>query len=319
MGGEDWKEKVYRIPYIVRIAAVTIILFFPAVTGYLSWTILFIPLLVFFLLSNFEEERVYAHLIPALVAGGLTSLFLHSLPAYLMAASLLPVGHALSYAAKREYTVWRSGLTACLVLSLIWFLGGVLLSLALDQNLYREIISRLDSTLAATFKMYRDSGEFSPEMVSQLNEAMKQLRAIIAGIFPAIAINTVIITVWLNQLLGNWLLKKVGNNPPPWPEANKWGVPDRLVWVLIGAGFALLPPLPVIQGVGLNLILILGLIYSLQGLAVLSSLLTKWETPVFFQVIIFSFILLQTYSIIILAFLGLIDIWFNLRREKQIT
>ncbi|MFP3982767.1 MAG: DUF2232 domain-containing protein [Desulfurivibrionaceae bacterium] len=319
MGGEDWKEKVDRTPYIIRIAAVTIILFFPAITGYLSWATLFIPLLLFFLLSNFEEERVYAHLIPALAAGGIVSLFLHSLPAYFMAASLLPAGHALSYAARREYPVWRSGLTACLALALIWFLGGVFLNLTLDKNLYREIIARLDSILVTTFKMYRDSGELTPEMASQLNEAIKQLRVIIARIFPAIALNTIIITVWLNQLLGNWLLKKTDSTPPPWPEFNKWRVPDKLVWLLIGAGFALLLPQPVIQGIGLNLFLILGLVYSLQGLAVLSFLLTKWEVPILFQVIIFSLILLQTYSIIILAFLGLADIWFNLRKEKQIT
>ncbi len=317
MGGEDWKEKVDRTPFIVRISAVTILLFLPALTGYFSWTIFFIPLVVFFLLGHFEEERVYAHIMPAFLAGGLLALSLSSLPAFLMAASLIPVGHALSYAAKREHPIWRGGLTACLTLLCIWFLGGVTLDLFLSRNLYQEIISGLDSVLVSTFRMYQNSEELAPELTLQLEEAIRQLRVILPKIFPAITVNTVIITIWLNLLLGNWLLRKSHSGQAPWPCFRQWRLPDKLVWILIGAGFGSLLPLPGIQIVSLNSILILGLVYGLQGLAVLAFLLHKWEVPVVFQVFVFSLILLQTYSVIFLALLGLVDIWLNIRRDKR--
>ncbi len=317
MGRENWQGNLTRIPYFIRVAIVVILLFLPATTGYLSWTIFLIPLLVFFLLNNFEEEKVYAHITPALLAGGVLALFLRSLPAFFVAASFLPVGFVLDYAAKRQYPVWRSGLIACLSLVFIWFFGGIAFNLVLDKNLYQEIITGLDSTLVATLKMYQDSGDLAPQMALQLEEAIRQLRAIVPKIFPAIAINTAIITAWLNLLLGNWLLKKTCSGLSPWPDFRQWRLPEKLVWFLIGAGFGFLLPVPGIQVVSLNLILIFGLIYCLQGLAVLSFLMNRWEVPILFQVIVFGLILLQTYSIIFLTLLGLIDIWFNLGPKKQ--
>lgn len=102
------------------------------------------------------------------------------------------------------------------------------------------------------------------------------------------------------------------------PSADKpllwWEIPQWLVFVLIGAGFLLLLPVPAGQTVGLNLILVLLPLYFLQGLAILAFGLQRLQVPRLFRWLTYLTLLLVKPAAIAVILLGLTDLWLDYRR-----
>jgi uncharacterized protein YybS (DUF2232 family) len=65
------------------------------------------------------------------------------------------------------------------------------------------------------------------------------------------------------------------------------------------------------------MLLLSGLLYFFQGLAVCIALLERWNVPVFIRVVLYSFLIIQSYGVIILTFLGIGDVWFNFRQKTE--
>ncbi|MDX1777147.1 MAG: DUF2232 domain-containing protein, partial [Desulfobulbales bacterium] len=124
-------------------------------------------------------------------------------------------------------------------------------------------------------------------------------------------------TAWLNLVLGSWLLRQKDTKLLFWPDYNEWKLPESFVWlvVLSGAIFLLLPqPLSLL---GLNGLIICCTIYFFQGLAIAASLLKRWSVPRLIRIFIYALIFIQTYGIIVLSFLGLVDVWADFRKLNQ--
>jgi uncharacterized protein YybS (DUF2232 family) len=79
--------------------------------------------------------------------------------------------------------------------------------------------------------------------------------------------------------------------------------------------FLLLPaPLSML---GLNGLIVCSTVYFFQGLAIAASLLNRWSVPRLIRVPIYALIFIQTYGIILLSFLGMIDVWADFRKLNQ--
>jgi uncharacterized protein YybS (DUF2232 family) len=68
---------------------------------------------------------------------------------------------------------------------------------------------------------------------------------------------------------------------------------------------------------GLNGLIVCSTVYFFQGLAIAASLLNKWSVPRMIRVLIYALIFIQTYGIIVLSFLGLVDVWADFRKLNQ--
>jgi uncharacterized protein YybS (DUF2232 family) len=65
------------------------------------------------------------------------------------------------------------------------------------------------------------------------------------------------------------------------------------------------------------LLLISGWLYFFQGLAVLIALFERWRVPVLVRIMLYFVLFIQSYSLILLAVLGLSDVWLNMRRQSE--
>jgi uncharacterized protein YybS (DUF2232 family) len=92
---------------------------------------------------------------------------------------------------------------------------------------------------------------------------------------------------------------------------------DRLVWLLIASGFALLPDHAIFNRAALNLLLVVLFAYLLQGLAVMAHFFTRFAVPAIGRFMFYLFLLLQPYLLAGVAALGIFDIWGNFRTPKQ--
>lgn len=308
-----------RVDELLKIIITAVLYFLPAIVGEFGWMRLFAPLPAFYLLVTCGEGHGNALLSKAVLLAGVITLVFARLPFLLITLTFLPSGYVLARSLKKKETPNRTGLLASATLLAGWLLGTLIYGIVADVNLVTQTLKMIDTSLLATFSMYEEQAKIAPDTLAQIKEAFNQIRILIPVIFPSIVVISALVTVWVNQLLGDWLLKKTKPGMSHWPPYGEWRLPDPLVWVVIIGGVGLMLPIAPLHKICLNVILVSGTLYFFQGLAVLSSLFNKWAVPWAFRLFIYTLILIQAYGIVFLAIAGLIDVWFDLRKSQDNT
>ncbi len=280
---------------------------------------LFIPLPAFYMLVTNGGTRGSSRLIKIFLAAGTISLLLGVAQGFFYSVLFLPLAFILARAVQKNHSVLRAGTTGVIALTLIWAAGALLYGIIGHVHPYKQILEVTDSSLAAAFASYQQATDFDAETLAQIELAFQRVRTIIPEIFPAILLITILLTVWINLLLGNLLLNKKDARLTPWQPYGQWRLPDQLVWLVIASGFSLMLPLPMLNRISLNCLLVTGILYFFQGLAVLASLFNRWNVPTAFRLFVYALVVVQAYGIIFLAVAGLIDVWIDLRKSQNET
>jgi uncharacterized protein YybS (DUF2232 family) len=303
-----------------RIAIITVVFIFPVFLGQLGMLRLLTPLPIFYFLLTAGWQKGNALIIKGVIAAGIISLVLGHLPEYIVSCTLLPVGYVLAKAALETSSMSKAGFNAAVALAATWCISVFVVGIYTNTNPYSETLAVIDKIIASSSEIYQQSTDTSAETAFQIEKAIEQIRQIIPVIFPALLMITVVTTVWINILIGIWLLKKHGGMTPcQWTEYSLWRLPDQLVWVVIAAGIGLLLPAQPISHISLNLILVLCTLYFFQGMAILTYYLAKWAVPKPFRYFIYLLVCIQAYGMLFLAFAGLLDVWFDFRKKQQET
>jgi hypothetical protein len=143
------------------------------------------------------------------------------------------------------------------------------------------------------------------------------LVAILVRIFPGLMIIGTLLVAWANFMFARVLLIRSGLQNLFRGDLKTWRAPELLVWVVVFSGFSLILPLGAISTLGLNSLLVLGLIYFFQGMSIIVYWLDKKKAPPLLRLFIYVVIALQQYLALIIAVLGLFDMWFDFRKIKS--
>jgi uncharacterized protein YybS (DUF2232 family) len=155
----------------------------------------------------------------------------------------------------------------------------------------------------------------SEEQIRLIRENAPQITHLFAGIFPAMALSGAVFTVWVNLLAGRLLFRIHGVAFHNFGDLAAWKAPERLVWILIAAGGMLFVPMEEITVVGMNLLIICGLIYLFQGLAIAAFFFRQKRVPMIVRWLFYGLLLIQQYMLIILIAFGLFDMWVDFRKR----
>jgi hypothetical protein len=146
-----------------------------------------------------------------------------------------------------------------------------------------------------------------------------KLTEFVLRIFPAL----IILTIWgegiLNVSLFSWITGRIAPHKDPIrmkPEFSTWVCPDRLVWAGIVGGFLIVTKTPFLVTIGINAVIVLLAIYLLQGVAIVSFFFKKRNIPVGFQVIGYLLLVVFQFLLVLVAVLGLFDIWMDFRKLR---
>ena len=301
---------------LVGLAVITIVLTISSVfnPGRIGVLISLIPLPVFYylvLLGKKDGTLVIRNAI--LIAGGL-AIITGALPQLVIPLSLLPLGFVFFHAAQEGKSPIEAGFHGILVLLAIWGIYWILTGLTQNINPYRALVENLDQMLVEAHGIYKESFESVNESGIEVEAAFENMRTAAPKILPGLLLSGVLYTVWMNLSLGNWLLRRKSADLAPWQEFNLWRLPDYLVWGgILGAISAILPT-GQLQTIGINILLIWGVLYFLQGLAVLVCQLNKWALPRPLRLIIYLLLCIQAHGMLLLTFIGLIDVWADFRK-----
>jgi len=306
---------MYDREYLRGLALCTALLTLPALAVGMAWLFFLAPLpLIYFPIAlGFDKGfRIVLH--ATLIATGI-ALLTGTLPVLLCSLSLLPAGFMVARSLNRKGSIQDAFATGTITLGLIWLLSGTLIGAANHINLYQEVLVQIDAGLASAYDTYSKEPNIPVDTQVELQAAFTRIREVTPKIFPGVLATITFGTVWFNILLANWLLQRNGHSG--WGDMSQWRLPDPLVWVFIAAGVSLFFPGPM-NTIGLNLLIVTVTLYFMQGYEVFNHLCRKWSVPNLIRVLLMFVLVIQAYGFILLAILGLADIWADFRKPKPI-
>jgi uncharacterized protein YybS (DUF2232 family) len=184
-------------------------------------------------------------------------------------------------------------------------------------DLQGMLLKGIETSTEQAIGIYSKQEGLSPDDLAMLTSGIRQAGQLIANVFPALLLVSLGSLAALNLSV---LLRFATKSLPQLPQSESYLTfrnPEALVWVLIAAGFSMLIPQPDLKRVALNILVVFGFIYFLQGLAVVLSFFRRVSLPSFARIIFWLVLAFQPYLVLAIAFLGVFDIWGDFRAPKQ--
>jgi uncharacterized protein YybS (DUF2232 family) len=145
--------------------------------------------------------------------------------------------------------------------------------------------------------------------------APAQVEALLKRLLPGLLVTNMALVAWLNVVLSRQIIFLLG-----WGEADPplyhWVAPEWLIFVLLGAGFLLLVPVAGARFFGLNLLMVVAVLYFCQGIAVVATWFHRLGLPRLLRMIGYPLLFLNPFFFVIIT-LGLLDLWLDFRRLHQ--
>lgn len=221
------------------------------------------------------------------------------------------IGFAISFFTLHHYKleVIVGGTVSLAVMSQV----SVFLLLAWQQGI--TPLAYLHQTVAEIWKLFSQLVEKEPILQQEIQLTglnLTEFTARIVQLTPAFLVINSTLVVLLNYLLSQNLGEPLGCEDRKLPLTS-WEAPGWLVFVLIGGGFLLLMPNQVVQITGVNVLLVCGLFYFFQGLAILTFNFRRFQIPRIFRWIVYFFLVLIKTAMLMVILMGLIDLWLDFR------
>jgi uncharacterized protein YybS (DUF2232 family) len=145
--------------------------------------------------------------------------------------------------------------------------------------------------------------------------APAQVEALLRRLLPGLLITNLALVAWLNVVLSRQLIFLLGWGVAD-PPLYHWAAPEWLIFVLLGAGFLLLVPVTGARFFGLNLIMVVAVLYFCQGVAVVATWFHRLGLPRLLRMIGYPLLFLNPFIFLIIT-LGLMDLWLDFRRLQK--
>lgn len=176
-------------------------------------------------------------------------------------------------------------------------------------DLFAGLEKEVHLAMAALIQQY---GPQNAQMIA-VEKSLESVVPLVVRLLPGLAAASILLIAWLNLLLARHLCRVQRVALPAWPAWSHWKSPELMVWPLIGAGLLVVTSAHPWQLVGLNLLIVLGSVYLLHGLAVVAFYFERWRLPGMLRGLGYGLIFLQQLVSLTVMVLGLFDLWLDFR------
>ena len=195
--------------------------------------------------------------------------------------------------------------------ALLVFLGQAFFMGILPQDLLAQKSAEVMDTV---HKVLGDAAEGAPGSLVP-GVAPAQVEAMLQRLLPGLLVTNMALVAWLNVVLSRQIIFLLGWGAPD-PPLYHWAAPEGLIFVLLGAGFLLLVPVGGARFFGLNLLMVVAVLYFCQGMAVVATWFHRLGLPRLLRMIGYPLLFLNPFFFVIIT-LGLLDLWLDFRRLHQ--
>jgi uncharacterized protein YybS (DUF2232 family) len=300
--------------YIQHILLVTAVILLPGLLGALfGWIHGLLPLLVFYYLRRYGKNRGGKYILFGCVLACAAGLLFQIIEQLLFSLTLIPTGFVLADSVENRESTHLAGIKGTLALAGSWVLATTILTFGMEHHPYTLLIQSLNQGMDEAIAYYSTNSSVPAETIFMLEQAFYQMKIWLPKVMPGILTCITLLITWFSMVAGNRLLyKKTGTGP--WPAYRFWTLPERLVWVVILSVVLVLLPMEPGRTLGMNVLLVTGLLYCFQGIAIMLFFFYKWSVPVFLRSVIYIILFFQSFGAVFLAVLGVVDVWTDMRR-----
>jgi len=178
------------------------------------------------------------------------------------------------------------------------------------------IETHIHESLQQSVRFYAEFG-MSPEQIESIKENAPEITKTILGLFPSLVVVGASFFAWINLLMLKSLYQKTRTSCPDYGDLARWKIPDWLVWFVIASGAMMLLPMPELNMVGFNGLIIFLFVYLLQGFSIVHFFFKKKSVPRFLRTIFYLFLFVYQTMLLVVAAVGLFDIWIDFRKMNR--
>lgn len=189
--------------------------------------------------------------------------------------------------------------------------AAVLYGALTGADLHAKIIKGVETSINQTATLYQKAGVAGDELKA-LTDSMHQAGALIVTIYPSLVTVTLGFIAAANLLA----LSRIANRvrlPIYLGDFRKYKNPEPLVWLLIAAGFGMLLDQRIVHLASLNILIVLGTLYLVQGTAVIGHFFRIYKIPLFVRIFFCLVFVFQPLMALAVAALGVFDLWGDFR------
>ncbi|NLI96275.1 MAG: YybS family protein [Synergistaceae bacterium] len=256
----------------------------------------------------------------SVVATLIVSIFLGFVGGLFFLFGFAVLGVALGALGKKRENAVEIALYGILVSLASKLVLMVLLTRLTGVNPFSLDTAEFDTILERVMSLYSKTGLIPKESLSAMRQQFEATFRFIPQVFPALLTIAASIDSVLSYAVSRTVLMRLGRGVlPPLPPFGEWRFPRNIFWALLAS--AILPFLggsghwgDLLQRVGVNLRLLVSLLFLVQGVSVAWALLgrTRFSSRIARGLIIFVAILVPIFSYLLMI-VGLVDIWWDLR------
>jgi uncharacterized protein YybS (DUF2232 family) len=181
----------------------------------------------------------------------------------------------------------------------------------------QDVHHSLSQNLAAATRIHEKMG-FPKDSLDLLKERMPQIVDTTVQFLPGLLFVSLALIVLINIV---FLCRRFPAQRELWfSTANfrEWKGPEPLVWALIACGFAVfIPGLGFLRLIAINVLLVIGACYFVQGLAIIAYYFHKNNVPRFLRGVTYVLIAFEQIFTLLVVGLGLFDLWGDFRRLRK--
>ncbi len=286
-----YKDSIRTVAYIILLTAVNYFIPFLSMAVMILW-----PVPIVYLVQKKESSSVIGVIVIAALINGL---LFGTLMGLMTVIGFGLVGFVIGNVIKEGLSPLKTLITAVITViisqALIFYVSSGMLNLNY-QTLLQQAIESLSS-------------DFDQQSVEQLiNAQMSMIRMI----FPALLAISASITGILNYYVSAWYLRRRGLNIELYKAVSNWYFPRWFVSILI-----VLSLLFTSNPIFLNINIFMFFLAFLQGFAVLMYYLSKKSSSFLLKSFMIFLIFIFPPVPIILILMGLLDMWFNFRKQTN--
>lgn len=185
-----------------------------------------------------------------------------------------------------------------------------------DMDFGDTINHYVKQNLELTVELYSKM-DMPREVIDTITSSLNRIQYVMVRIIPAMTLVSAIFVTWINLLVIKFLAGVRGMKYPDFGDLAKWKSPEYLVWLVIAAGVLLMIPSISLKIVGLNIVIVLVLIYFLQGISIISFYFEKKKLPRILRGMLYSLVVLQQLFSLLIIGLGFFDLWIDFRKIKN--
>jgi len=312
---EQSKLEIGKI--ITAILTTTAVIILPGIAWEIfGWLHLLLPLLAFGVLSKFGSYTGKKFIATAAIFALICFIFLGNIDLFVFSAIFLLAGYILFTSYERGESPALSGFKTAVVVGVGWGVVLAFFTWGADVSPYGQLITTLDLGITEALTYYQDNESVTPETLAMLETTLSQMKIIVPLVMPAILGCLILLVTWLTMILGNTIIIRQ-NGSSNWLTYGLWQLPDRLIWLAIAMGLLIFLPATGARTIALNILIMLSLVYSFQGLSVAVFYMNKWNVPLLMRSFFYVMMIVQTFGTIVLLVFGIADVWLDLRKINK--